>query len=1330
MTHPLSSSLGFVVPVIPKPLEQTTHSAESCAPSEPQVPQEPPRLIYLPQAGEPLPIELSQLPEPTAFSQQDRKDFINFICFFASDQSLVSASESSKMLELLTNSVNSVAFKTAANVGYFENAGDLAKKIEEAAIKMRIGITIAKTHPYVATALSASVLAEILRPRLEEAMQRAQAEKQGEFSRRNILYSYPFLPSLSDLNALLQIATIPARLLNSFCNVSTETLNQGGIHAAKGLVSWCKGYVGNLERIERENAEKSSKREEEEADSLELENQEQQTDTQESENREIPLQDDQTRSKNQVNPTLQYPITSYGAGIIKPPQPHPITEHIGLGFSVDNSRATKGARGLNYRVQVSIPISGAKQLSGGNHPGPGGRLHYPGHGSDSGTATQTGMRAGGDHLGDKFRRDWNSFVAAEKDWIDKGKALNEQIKSFSPDDSLATEIDKHNKVCDAAEALWQAEEKLGKRAVNFYKNQKNGSKSEFDKYVTKVLYDQLHVPRCSKHMEEKCVAQSSQLQSLKDLKQWHSDKRASLEVLVGISSDYQQFCSLEDSIKKRERSDGPINLNEHERSVADLETLAKKMSDDLGKMKAYPQDMVNGEKLKAFEENLVERLGAIKGRHHRYEKLISDYEQISSDNRASHSDEGLTLLMGREEKLACQMREFMEQCPAATELSARLKQVELNHGFHLYSAEHKKLAEAYQKFGLVEDSLIKMEQSDESIDLTEFEKARKQLLTLYEQMRDQFHTAATSSLKDYIDPQKIETMQKQIQQRYEAILRRDFRYAKIKSDYDLYCAAHRLLLSQFLSGGNDPETLLDLARQKERLEREMEQIMTQCPESQERNATILLIQGDLREKYGILSFSQKSLKDQYSELSTLREQITSPSDCDQSQGALSAYNERLALLSLRFVQHKEFDQLSHVFSDFLIHLKGLKSLAPSSIDLVSLLSSYLVQGIQSKKVTLSKSMILDLEALEKQHSSESLDLKPLAIAIGKLVGLSDNCKDKQARERYLQCQKIEPSNPDWANLLALAHMETLEWARAGEFLLEAQKIDPQNKETEKLVSAFVKDQFQIMTQFLEWVHALSSVEFFEEKESLSLLQRVINACKEAIHTSTTVFTHPSLLKQWLPEVLPTQFKEQLRAYLNEDKTTDFNLKNTTTLVTRIIPIVTSFIEKYGPKQESSLLVSCLKPLTLLSQRVQQLINGYESICKPYELYSKYCKKELTGLDCVSTTSQTVLEGLPWTISVVQKFSYKDDKEKRVGQRNYPSLHALVETVASKQFSSSIMWTFLTMKSRDLIRRCVARVTGLVQNDAGNVATMLVVLYQAYQLHMQYFKEKEKIVATG
>lgn len=633
------------------------------------------------------------------------------------------------------------------------------------------------------------------------------------------------------------------------------------------------------------------------------------------------------------------------------------------------------------------------------------------------------------------------------------------------------------------------------------------------------------------------------------------------------------------------------------------------------------------------------------------------------------------------------------------------------------------LTATYKQFWDNEDSIIEMENSDSPVDPVKIAEKLKQSDTLRDQIRGQVNDM-TTTFPELVNHEKIKSFVRSIEDRNMALQNRSFRIKKILSDYKKYCDDYKLALPQLMEAGEaSQKTIASLAHQKNSFYRDIKELIAQYPENKEKNAELQLLLDDVERKHAFSSFCQKSEEEKSKELLSLKDQIKNSSS-DQKQPIVDAYHDRAFVLFMEYQQTKEYKKLSAHYVEHVSTLMAIDSLSLDQMKLLSVMSAALEEAVKMGKISPTAHIALLIE-LEKKHLSQNKEIDRIAIAIGRLMSLSNDAKGEVARQRYLQCQEIDPDNPIWSHQLALSYLETFEWVLAEQSLAKALKIDPKNKETQTLVSTLVKDEFQNMALLLEWVHALSSPDNLGDNQELGRLKMLLNT----IHTSTNILNHPSLQKKWLPRVLPTQFKKELLDYLNEDTSTNFNVKNTTTLATRIIPVLTALIQKYYSKEQHPELFAYSKQLESLSKMVQQVVSVCESCYKPYATYLDYKDNKSTGFACVSGVSKALFDLLPNTISLMQAIAYKDENAKRAAQLKHPNSQALVETVASKQFSSALMWSSLAYRSREPLRRWITRMTGVSLPHVGTVLTAMVVAYHFFRLKIQFYKEKAKILTA-
>lgn len=629
-----------------------------------------------------------------------------------------------------------------------------------------------------------------------------------------------------------------------------------------------------------------------------------------------------------------------------------------------------------------------------------------------------------------------------------------------------------------------------------------------------------------------------------------------------------------------------------------------------------------------------------------------------------------------------------------------------------------------QAFREHEAFILEIESADGPTDLKKLTGYLTQMRLVGSQLVSQLKQNGALSTQEVADSTKgIEDRIAELTSRYP-------RYAKILSDYDKFCDFEKSQLPQLIASENEQEIAQGLRAAETRqevLEKSIEELIENCPANLEKNNELLAIQEDVASRVGLMTFCARPYEQQSSELGVLKHQIASATTDDEREKAIEGFQTRSVYLSLQLAARKDYGKFAENFNNFAAFLAQEDSLPDMSVDQLEVMSQNLIKGVVNDLIDPTQS-IAALEAIEKKHVANAALLNPLRITIGTLFYLSPEKTQAQAILWYERCRKIQPSEPMWPRALAISHLQTLHYTEAEKNVLDALNMAPEDPSNQAVAAQIVQDKYQNASLALEWVQFILNSLTPSEKRAVGKLRSLAQILKAA----SSVASHPSLLKQWLPQLLSLspQLKEELIKLLSQEIDTNFNGLNVTTLANRTISAGAGLIESHYTVEERPILVKSARLLGGISNAIQLWLIPMVACSHLRNLGSKYATNHLSMLGYTHGAAVSILLPLNSLIPFVQDSIYKDKNEKIESQKKYPYLHAMVETLGAKHFGAVFGFYELLWHSRSLIGRLVTRLSSKTSSQTvEKVVGIGAVTFFAYKTASIYLRSKEEIVGS-
>lgn len=825
-----------------------------------------------------------------------------------------------------------------------------------------------------------------------------------------------------------------------------------------------------------------------------------------------------------------------------------------------------------------------------------------------------------------------------------------------------------------------------------------------------------------------------------------------------LKATYKQLNEAGRAIRELENSSGPVDPDELSGALATLKILGQQAVAQLRARGAgSPQLVEHNVKL------LEDRIAAYSGRDTRYSFIESGCEKfleqqaalltkIQANGDEKEISEGLEKAAAQKAALVTQMADLIAQNPDNIQKNRGLMQLRNTISAEFTSVslakQNKAISETTQQYRETQAAILKMENSDRPVNPRLLAEALRKMNALGDLLLSQVRDKAAISPETTSDAD-VKNYETQIHEEIAALIRRDARYGKIVSGYLEIDELQKSILPQLIVPGNEQEVewgMQSAAEKKATLDKQIDDLITQCPGNTDKNVELILLQRDVESKFGVLYFCRKPYAEKTAELDSIRHRIDTAASPDERSVALNDYERRASFLSLQLTACGDYKGFSKNFNDFAALLVKEEALSSESVALLDEMFKDLIPGVVNNKIDPAAHLPV-LEALEKKHSATT-DLKQVQLAIGSLYSMSDLSTTAAALESYKQCGK-HSDNPHWLRLQVLCQMKTLHYSDAETNILNLIKRDPSNEEYRKLAANVVEDKYQNASVALEWLEMgiqkgiqMGIDRLTPKKENAISEFRQYIAALKLLKGALHVGTHPTLVMRWLPEVIgpsDDSLMTRLTDILAKDNAYAFNWFNMTSIATRAIPSAVDVVCTALPEEQYPNLHLRAKQLAGAFTVAQVPLSLYQTCASLYGLLGKYRSGELSLFSSLRGGGLGVIGALNTAAPYIQKKCYTNEEEKKKYERLHPVRNAAVNTLASeqfKQFASTTSLSTLVWNSRPLLSGLTTRMISpfMPRCDSDTVKTVFggamvvvlgtVLLFKAKNL---YYRAKEEIM---
>ena len=712
------SSLGFIVPIIAKPL----------------APPVPPASIEF--------VVRNELPSSSSANPETIKNYLDWAQTVIDDMPEPENSSGNaivKGLKVLSGAYE--IYKIGKGDHPFEvppfSPSEVANKLTEsyidAGLKLGIIFVAERYCPGAGRILAKSEVADFVRPHIQKAIDDVQANLQHPSLNTNpdmkrLFLSNPFAvltfnphPFAADHDpldaekAVFEYFSWPSQFVGSLVHIGKEglrSLSKVPSVFVNGIVSYWKGYIGRLEEIEKNNGKKIERKEpeflkEEKSEQSEKgqEKKEEGEQAKSSSEKEPEAKAENKKTSWQIpkEVTEEFKKCNYNFNITtqellemsrpRPPETNPILNLLGGQVHANNSGGQ-----LNAGGQINVTLWGSKNSPG--DPRYNGDPRYKG-------AAAFDSQAGGPHYGKRKSpgketlNAWNQFVADRNEVIKKRSEVKTLNDAISTNGTIDERIQEHQNAKNMADATITAEQKLRQDGFNFYKNHSSmhvcerkfpietwGPRSIMQSELEKVFFEEQGVSKPThkdsfnhERIKQEHINAATGSNDLITMRDWHDQQIASLNQQKQVKTNeeqyadsFQKFLAQGQRILDLENSSGAVDPRQMKESLAAFENLGNQLLPILDKLAAF-SGIVDQEKIKNLRADVHQRLQSAKNRDYGFAKIVSNCQQILGDNQTGLSDEELKEKADRENNQIAKINEFIEQCPENKERNDALSKL-------------------------------------------------------------------------------------------------------------------------------------------------------------------------------------------------------------------------------------------------------------------------------------------------------------------------------------------------------------------------------------------------------------------------------------------------------------------------------------------------------------------------------------------------------------------------------------------------------------------------------------------------------------------------------